>query len=719
MKVPLKAFLAFLMLGAGVVVFASTTQAQVVAEQQTNWGLDTFGESRSVADFSSLGWALEEIDGAVYSGGNFLNVTNGERTESQPYLASFRTTTGKWVEDFRPEVGGPVLALEAANDGALFVGGEMDTWNGQQVGALAKIDPATGELIAGWNTRIYGGNATVRNLSLESDGWLYVVGSFTTASDANNPQTVRNVVRMNPDTGAIDWSWLPQLEGGGDFDVSGSVWGVAVSKTQPVVYLAGWFQTPNGEAAVGISSTDASQIVWDEFEMNYRCCDKMYDVETTTHGTVFFVGEQHGAYMYDENNNMALMINHVTSYNTDYQDGPTRRGGDYQDVELVGDTLYATCHCWGSQSSSTELINLDNWNLANVDTAEHTGRVSAVIAYDAATGVRDQSFNPYMAGDVGGWAVHGASDGCVWVTGGINAVGEPGSEAPGRDLVRLCDADGGSPADVPAPASCVATTVGSTITVTWDGVNSAQDFVIYRNVDGGVDKWRGVSTATEFVDTNRDATLLYSVAARLDGRKSAKTVCSNATGEPDPNALPAAPASCSFVREGDDVNVSWEASPDAENYIVYRSVDASRQYWRGATAELTFVDSNKQDVALTYFVVSKSETRMRSEATPCEEGNDVPPPPPEPVTPVASCEVTQDAQDPNSVEITWPAIGDLSAEYVIYRSVDGGTQFWRGKTSETSFADTLRAGSIEYFVDVKLDKQRSVRVACVSPVEGV
>ncbi|MEM7295369.1 MAG: hypothetical protein AAF330_01890, partial [Pseudomonadota bacterium] len=35
----------------------------------------------------------------------------------------------------------------------------------------------------------------------------------------------------------------------------------------------------------------------------------------------------------------------------------------------------------------------------------HTGSVSSTIAYDARTGVRDQSFNPYMAGDIGGWGV--------------------------------------------------------------------------------------------------------------------------------------------------------------------------------------------------------------------------------------------------------------------------------------------------------------------------
>jgi hypothetical protein len=257
---------------------SSPSAAEMDDVQRTSWGLATFGHSRAVAQFSSLGWALEEVNGEVYAGGNFLEVTNGPSTESQPYLASFATSTGAWQSDFRPVVGGPVLALAAGPDGGLFVGGEMDTWNGREVGALVKIDPATGEAWPGWNTRVYGGTSVIRDISLEPDGWLYVVGTFTTASDAGTPGAVANVVRMNPTTGAIDWSWLPQI-------TNGTVWGVSASRTQPTVYLGGWFSV-NGKPIVGISTTDANTVTWSGFTMNYPCCGHIYDVQATEYGTV-------------------------------------------------------------------------------------------------------------------------------------------------------------------------------------------------------------------------------------------------------------------------------------------------------------------------------------------------------------------------------------------------------------------------------------------------
>lgn len=56
-----------------------------------------------------------------------------------------------------PQVEKAVMSIEPAPDGDLFVGGEIDRWNGKAIGALAKIDPQTGELDTSWQTRVYGG----------------------------------------------------------------------------------------------------------------------------------------------------------------------------------------------------------------------------------------------------------------------------------------------------------------------------------------------------------------------------------------------------------------------------------------------------------------------------------------------------------------------------------------------------------------------------------
>ena len=694
---------------------AQPSAAEIEGVQRTSWGLASPATSRTVDRFDALGWAVEEVDGVVFAGGKFQEVTNGTDVGAQPFLAAFVMSTGVWLPDFAPEVGGPVLALERSPDGGLFVGGEIDEWNGQEIGALAKIDPATGELWPGWNTRVYGGTSVVRDLSLGPDGWLYVAGSFQTASDANNPQTVHGVVRMDPATGSIDWSWIPVTDGGG-------VWGVAASHTLPTVYIVGWDNVMDGRQVVSVSTTDANQVVWDSFVINYPCCDHMYDVQPTPYGTVLVVGEQHGAYFFDENNGMTLVISHVTSWDSRHQDELIRYGGDYQDIELVGDRLYASCHCWGSHSSAPGPDPLPySTNLANVG-GTHTGLVSAVIAYDAQTGARDQSFNPYMSGDIGGWGVLAASDGCLWIAGGINAVGQPGSQAPGRDLVRLCDENGPTPPPVPAPATCLATISGDSVTVTWDTVDVAVDYVIYRTVDGGNQSWRGRATAAPFVDTNRDAQLAYFVAARdLAELKSDRTACASEVIVDPPVGVPE-PTNCLATIDGDTVTVTWDSVDDAAEYVVYRSVDGGTQYWRGRTSATSFDDTNR-DNQLTYYVAAKRADGVRSDRALCETVDETPPPQPVVIEPVTTCSVVVDPVDPTRAEVTWTAVGPQGVDaieplYVIYRSVDGGTQFWRGRTTDTTFIDGLRAGEIIYFVEVKAGNDRSVRTTCDPAIQG-
>lgn len=702
----------FALTSIGLIGLFSTSPSNAAIDdvQRTQWGLATFGQSNAIANFSALGWAVEEVNGIVYAGGNFLDVTNGNQTERQPYLAAFSVNSGVWHEAFAPDVGGPVLALERGPGGSLFVGGEMGDWNGQSLGALVKIDPVTGNPWPGWNTRVYGGTSVVRDLSLGPDGWLYVGGTFTTASDSGNPQSVANVIRVDPDTGAIDWTWIPETDGG-------AVWGVSASYTQPTVYIAGWGNVMNGEQVIGINSTDPSQVMWSGFQMNYGCCNHMYDVQATPHGTVLAVGEQHGAYLYDESDNMAQIIGHVTSYDSRYQASSSRRGGDYQDIELVGDTLYASCHCWGSHSTGIGYTPQYRSNIALVG-GTHTGLVSGVIAYDAATGVRDQSFNPYMAGDIGGWGVLEASDGCLWIAGGFNAVGPPGNQTAGRDLVRLCDEGFVPQAGIDPPASCLASFSGDTITISWDAVVGASDYVVYRTADGGNQNWRGRTVDLTFTDTNRDADLVYYVAARdAQGDATDRTLCTSEIVTPPAPTPLLPPANCTATITGNTVSVAWDAAVEATEYVVYRSVDGGNQYWRGVTSDLVFADSNR-DAPLIYYVASKSPDRERSERGICttidDDGGDAQP---VVVDPVDACTVTV-VNAPNEVLIEWDAVDAIGAQYIAYRSVDGGNWFWRGKTNDTSFGDTLRAGSIEYGVDVKVGSQKSERTFCTPQVQG-
>ena len=55
---------------------------------------------------------------------------------------------------------------------------------------------------------------------------------------------------------------------------------------------------------------------------------------------------------------------------------------------------------------------------------------------------------------------------------------------------------------------------------------------------------------------------------------------------------------------------------------------------------------------------------------------------------------------------------------MIYREVDGGNRFWRGRTDDPSFSETLRRGGTEYFVQGKVDNVFSEFTTCEPTEQG-
>lgn len=819
---PLRLFsLVVLLAVAASTLVVSSASAELDAPQATSWGLAVEGETNNLDRWDALGWATEQVGGMVLVGGKFLEVTNGSQIVDQPWIAAFDAGSGHVLPWWRPQAGGAVLAIENSPDGGVFIGGEMDTWNGQQRGALVKVDPKTGDAWPGFNSRVYGGNAVVRDIRLESDGWLYVVGNFNTASGGANPQTVQSAIRMNPVTGAIDWNWRPAVEDGG-------VWGVSASPSRPEVYLAGWFRSVDGrtntDGFAGVSSTDGS-VLRNRSTIPYNTCVnpctssfRLYDVVATEFGQVWTVGEQHALFILNEND-LELDLMHWTGCDLSQQDDCSRRGGEFQELERAGNRIYASGHFWGSHRTSTDVLVHSLQTQVDTQTGTGTGRVSAVAAYDASTGQRDQSFNPYMSGDAGGFALAVATDGCLWASGGINQVGEIGNQTAARDLVRLCDTDGpgpdpqpnpeaptpltctttvdgtdvsvtwsspafasdtivyravdggnaywrgrvpapetgfadaavdgslntyevrakyptgllSSPApcapaidlsappaeDVASPATCSATNVGTAATISWDESLGADDYRIFRSVDGGGSFWRGVSMTTTFDDTLRDGGLHdYTVQARgASGVWSAPSSCTPVLNSADGGAGDsAAPATCGAVNVGMQATISWDASPDAQDYRVFRSVDGGNSFWRGLNATTSFTDTLRASGIHTYSVQARGANGVWSGSTTCGPDLDPADGAPEPVLAPAACTAAVVA---GAGEVTWTASAD-AADYRVFRSVDGGDTFWRGLTSEVTLTDGLRAGSShEYSVQARgVDGVWSPSTTCSPLITG-
>ncbi len=698
-------------LGAAILV-ASPAFAELTSTPQTSWGVQTKGASNTIAQWDALTWAVDQVDSTIFIGGNYLEVTNGDQVHSQAYLAAFDADTGRWQSWFRPQVGDAVFALQPTPDGGLLVGGEMGQWNGVTRGALVKIDPKTGDLWPGWNTRAFGGPSVIRDLSLEADGYVYAVGNFTTVTSGNGPMAAGGAFRFDPITGAIDTNWLPSLE-------NGTGWGVSRSKTQAVTYIAGFFQSVDGDTTaqgfVGIDDAGSITANRDAIPFNgcsnWSYCSQLYDVEATEFGDLWVGGVEHALYVVDEGDGSLIKMHYSgcdPSKNVDCQPN-NWYGGEFQELERVGNRIYATCHCWYDLFSADEVMA--HARPEDTPNTVHS-TVDALMAFDVVSAERINSFRPYLTGTSGGFGMHvNPDDGCLWATGGFQSYGQPGgAQPPARDVVRICDSAGPTPhttpvAAPPAPELCSVALVDPAdpslgASVTWTNAPTSVGTIIYRSVDGGGSYWRGrvnPPLPSEFVEVPAVNTVSsYSVLHVYPaGQRSAPAPC----GSVDlmPQLVP--PSSClALVDAGGVPSLSWDAGNDAAAFIIRRSVDGGPSYWRGRTSETTFTGATlTPGRSYDYTVTSQAADGSTAGPVPCNPTLTVQGPE---LIPPSACTATIDQN--GRAALSWDA-GSNATNFVIRRSVNGGTAYWRGSTPTTNFVGaTLEAGrTFDYTVTAK------------------
>ncbi len=158
-------------------------------------------------------------DGGVVIAGDFQEIQGLQRRGLAKLLAN-----GTVDPDWNPILGGsnPVaVSLAIDSNGDVFVGGSFTTVDGLPRDRIAKLD-AAGEVYGSWNP---GADAGVNALAIDSvGGHLYVGGTYASIAG----QTRAGLARVSTATGALDGVWTPELnEGAGIFalllDGAGSV----------------------------------------------------------------------------------------------------------------------------------------------------------------------------------------------------------------------------------------------------------------------------------------------------------------------------------------------------------------------------------------------------------------------------------------------------------------------------------------------------------------
>ena len=343
------------------------------------YGLDTTTETDAIA---SQVFAIEQIGNRIYVAGKFLEArpdANGTPV-AQPYLAAFDATSGALIPSFRPQVESPVYALAASPDGTrLFVAGEFRSINGNaNAKGLAALDPVTGAVDTTWQAKVAnasGARPFVKSLTIAGDQ-LYLAGRFDQVGGGRQPlHTTEKLARVSVATGAVDTTLSADIDGG-------AVWGVAVAPDASKIYLAGYHDRVDGnpagaDYAVLDAVTGRFIPALSAHPNNSSNVDRRYGQDVVAvNGLVFWGGSEHVLRVYRASDG-ALLHSHSTD-----------RGGDFQDLEVVGDRVYGTCHCYTNTFADYDYWLTRNSNPFGVVKAP----IKYVAAYSALTGDYLQGF---------------------------------------------------------------------------------------------------------------------------------------------------------------------------------------------------------------------------------------------------------------------------------------------------------------------------------------
>ena len=520
--------------------------------QRTFWGVNGLADGIDNELHTEV-QSFAQVGGTMFVGGNFKTVQQdaaGTGQVAQSDLAAFDDATGNFIPAFNPTFNGQVKALASLPDGRLAVGGEFSTVNGVAQPGLAILDPVTGALSGSQvhvETRNGAGVPFVRGLDVRN-GFLYVAGSFTHMVNGTTVSADWNGGRVDLATTRPDIHWNPLM--------NGTSVGVNVSARNDRAYFAGYFTTVQNATqthVTGLQTATNAPLAMPGWQARFTTTNTatQWQLDVQEVGDRFYYGgSQHNLSGYDRTT-LASKSGSLTL-----------SGGDIQTITANSDTVFAGCHCG-------DFNYQDAYSYPTPTGFSQADSINTFGAWDAATGVFQQDFNPIVKGrkGYGAWGMMMDSRGTLWVGGDYATsirAGYVNQWAGG--FMRYAPRDNVAPT---TPANLSKTDLDlNTFRLSWDASQDLGSGGSYEVLEGN--KVIATTTTTSADISRLSGTQRYFVrAVDANGNRSASTAVLNVADVGNP-APPAAPALTGAALSPTAVRLSWPTQQADGGFIVKR-----------------------------------------------------------------------------------------------------------------------------------------------------
>ena len=244
----------------------------------------------------------------------------------------------------------------------------------------------------------------------------------------------------------------------------------------------------------------------------------------------------------------------------------------------------------------------------------------------------------------------------------------------------------------PASPQIMITTESGRPKISWNAVNGADKYWIYRSVDGETFDYYARTDKPSFTDGSTSIGTTYYYAVKAVAVLGGRDVPSGRSTAQSIQCRPAAP-SVSIYRASGKPQLKWNAVSGAAKYWVYRSTDGVNFKYYDSTAKTSYTNTG---------ALLGTKYHYRVKAVAVVNGKNV-----------ASADsgtkslFTTPAAPGVSIyrvngkpQLKWSAVTG-AAKYWIYRSTDGVNFKYYDSTTGTSYTNCIAASGTEYYYKVK------------------
>ena len=244
----------------------------------------------------------------------------------------------------------------------------------------------------------------------------------------------------------------------------------------------------------------------------------------------------------------------------------------------------------------------------------------------------------------------------------------------------------------PASPQIMITTESGRPKISWNAVNGADKYWVYRSVDGETFDYYARTDKPSFTDGSTSIGTTYHYAVKAVAVLGGRDVSSGRSTAQSIQRRPAAP-SVSIYRASGKPQLKWNAVSGAAKYWVYRSTDGVNFKYYDSTAKTSYTNTG---------ALLGTKYHYRVKAVAVVNGKNV-----------ASADsgtkslFTTPAAPGVSIyrvngkpQLKWSAVTG-AAKYWIYRSTDGVNFKYYDSTTGTSYTNCIAASGTEYYYKVK------------------